>query len=218
MDNQMLESKFDVQMGHYPPPLPLPPGVILLLAAKSGDVAQAQKAIIQMQSNTHTITNSNLNLLPFDDPTTDARGYNSLHLAAMHGHAHIIPLLLNPLVASGVRDRNAVAPTTECTTPGDRLTPLRLAAERGHLEAVRVLLKYGASVTARDGLDQATPLHAAAEAGHTEVAIELVHHGAELEARAVSGQTPLRCVCRSSGRGVRVCVRACRTELNSKHR
>ncbi|CAM9244493.1 unnamed protein product, partial [Sphacelaria rigidula] len=64
--------------------------------------------------------------------------------------------------------------------------------ERGHLETVRVLLDYGASVSARDRIDQATPLHAAAEAGHAEVVVELIRHGADVEARAVSGQTPLR--------------------------
>lgn len=199
---KMLKTNFAVRSGHphHPHPLPPPrPGVILLLAAKSGDAAQAKNAIIQMQNLSNTTDNSddndNLDLPSSDEPATDARGHTPLHLAAIHNHAHIVSLLLTPFACpGGSGGLYAAAPSTECTTPGDRLTPLRLAAERGHLETVRVLLDFGASVTARDGLDQATPLHAAAEAGHAKVAVELVRHGADLEARAVSGQTPLRCV------------------------
>lgn len=145
---------------------PCTPGVILLLAAKSGNTTQVSTALQQ----------------PGVDPNTtiDARGYTPLHLAAIHGHAEVARVLL------------AANASTEITTPGDQLTPLRLAAERGYLQTVQVLLDFGADISARDAIDRATPLHAAAEAGHSLVVVELASSGADMEARAVSGQTPLR--------------------------
>lgn len=199
-----------------------PPEVTLLLAAKTGDFAQAKNAMTQIQTRTmrHKHCSSHINRNTSNDDTgskinmsdkydtiaaiantTDERGQTALHLAALHGHAHITSFLVQaslPITTTAdpgtleTRPSWSTSSLVECATPGDRLTPLRLAAERGHLETVRVLLDYGASVSARDSIDQATPLHAAAEAGHTEIVVELIRHGADVEARAVSGQTPLR--------------------------
>jgi ankyrin repeat protein len=40
----------------------------------------------------------------------------------------------------------------------DKVTPLHRAAMGGHLDAVQVLLKYGADVNAKDGMFSAPPL------------------------------------------------------------
>lgn len=144
---------------------PCPPGVILLLSVKSGDLAR-----------TSYLLRSGIN----PDLTKDAQGNSALHIAALHGHTAIARVLLS------------AGASTELATPAERLTPLRLAAECGHLETAQVLLDAGADVSTRDLIDRATPLHSAAEAGHVSLVLELVRRGADLESRAVSGQTPLR--------------------------
>eukprot|EP00903_Cladosiphon_okamuranus_P011047 g10432.t1 len=179
-----------------------PAGVVLLLSAKSGDVAQAKailgrttaskpddnaptKAVDDRTATPPTSTCGGDDLIPpHPDATRDARGNTALHLAAIHGHFEVAQVLVD-----------AGASTEAAVTRGENegLTPLRLAAERGHLSTVGVLLAAGADTAAEDLVDRATPLHAAAEAGHTAVVIELAGSGsANLEARAVSGQTPLR--------------------------
>jgi ankyrin repeat protein len=71
----------------------------------------------------------------------------------------------------------------------DNVTPLHCAAMGGHVDAVRVLLKYGASVDARDGMFSATPLVWAVEgrsnatqpgADHVEVARLLIAAGSSV--------------------------------------
>lgn len=71
----------------------------------------------------------------------------------------------------------------------DNVTALHRAAMAGHPEAVRVLLKFGADVNARDGMFSATPLiwavegqeHAQPGADHIAVARELIAAGSPLE-------------------------------------
>ncbi len=70
--------------------------------------------------------------------------------------------------------------------------PLHLAAHRGHLAVVDVLLEAGADVNAREACSGATPLHWACEGGHAAVAERLVRAGAALEARdAWMDMTPM---------------------------
>uniref|UniRef100_UPI003D81C575 Designed ankyrin repeat proteins,Ferritin heavy chain, N-terminally processed n=1 Tax=Homo sapiens TaxID=9606 RepID=UPI003D81C575 len=70
------------------------------------------------------------------------------------------------------------------------VTPLHLAAQRGHLAIVSVLLAFGASVNAADLWGQ-TPLHLAATAGHLEIVEVLLRSGASVNARDNIGHTPL---------------------------
>jgi ankyrin repeat protein len=47
-------------------------------------------------------------------------------------------------------------------------TPLHFAADRGHIEIVRLLCDHGADIEARD-YDECRPLHEAAYHGHISV-------------------------------------------------
>jgi ankyrin len=72
----------------------------------------------------------------------------------------------------------------------DMVTPLHLAAKRGHVEVACFLLECGANVTAwdKDGL---TPLHLASREGQLQVACILLKWGASVTARDQNFLTPL---------------------------
>ena len=71
----------------------------------------------------------------------------------------------------------------------DRVTALHRAAMAGYPDAVRVLLRYGADVTALDGMFAASPLvwavegrgHAQPGSDHVAVARELIAAGSPLD-------------------------------------
>jgi serine/threonine-protein phosphatase 6 regulatory ankyrin repeat subunit B len=69
-------------------------------------------------------------------------------------------------------------------------TPLGLASNEGHLEAVRELLVIGADMELRD-VDGETPLFAASCEGHLPVVQELLLRGAAVDVRDLDGFTPL---------------------------
>ena len=99
-----------------------------------------------------------------------------LHRPAESGNA----LVLETMLASGfepdARDK-------------DNVTPLHRAAMGGHVEAVRVLLAFGANVNALDGMFSATPLvwavegrgHPTPEADYVGVARLLIGAGSSVE-------------------------------------
>jgi ankyrin repeat protein len=57
------------------------------------------------------------------------------------------------------------------------LTSLKVAANKGHVEDIREVLKYGAKLK-RANNNGWTPLKVAASKGHFEVVRELLKHGA----------------------------------------
>ena len=79
------------------------------------------------------------------------------------------------------------------------VTPLIIAAHNGHLNSVKILLRYGADIEARgtlkienDVMEGCTPLWAAASAGHLDVVKLLIKRKADVDGRASNGSTPLR--------------------------
>ena len=69
-------------------------------------------------------------------------------------------------------------------------TALHLAAERGHIDMVRLLLTHGAEVDIFNDI-QATPLMCAVENGQLEVVRELLSNGADARLQDNRGFTPL---------------------------
>ena len=85
-------------------------------------------------------------------------------------------------------------------------TPLSWAAENGHLEIVKLLLKEGVGVDSEDAWTPwswakqivRTPLSWAAENGHLEVVKLLLKKGADVASKENDGQTPMS---RAAGNG-----------------
>ena len=72
------------------------------------------------------------------------------------------------------------------------MSPLFIAADRGHLAVVQCLLEHGADVNKAKDRGDITPLHAAVLQGHTDVAICLMESGlADLNARITDGRLPM---------------------------
>ncbi|XP_030054955.1 ankyrin repeat domain-containing protein 6 isoform X2 [Microcaecilia unicolor] len=69
-------------------------------------------------------------------------------------------------------------------------TPLHLAANKGHLSVVQILLKAGCDLDVQDDGDQ-TALHRAAIVGNTEVLAALIHEGCALDRQDKDGNTSL---------------------------
>ena len=80
------------------------------------------------------------------------------------------------------------------------VTPLIIAAYKGHLDSVKILLRYNADIEARGTLkiefneviEGCTPLSAAASAGRLDVVKLLIEQNADVDGRTSTGSTPLR--------------------------
>ena len=86
------------------------------------------------------------------------------------------------------------------TKDGSQITtPLIIAARNGHLNSVKILLRYGADIEARGSvniedqvIEGSTPLWATAATGHLDVVKLLIEQNAEVDGRTSTGSTPLR--------------------------
>ena len=113
-------------------------------------------------------------------PLTNAMA--PIHFAARNNLAGIV----EKLVERGADVNLAIA---------GGLTPLYLAAEQGHLESARVLLRApGIRVNQARGI-RYVPLGVAAQSGHKEVVKLLLRKGADPNIRTATGLTPLHVVC-----------------------
>ena len=68
-------------------------------------------------------------------------------------------------------------------------TPLHMASDRGHLEAVKVLMAHGANLDVQDE-DGLSPLHTAVMCEHEDIVRVLVEGGADLDLLDVDGSSP----------------------------
>src|SRR6266566_5415229 len=69
-------------------------------------------------------------------------------------------------------------------------TPLHVASQEGHVDAVHVLLDHGAHVNSQENVNW-TPLHFASREGNLEVVQLLLEHEATLNARSVYKSSPV---------------------------
>ncbi|MDQ6808327.1 MAG: ankyrin repeat domain-containing protein [Verrucomicrobiota bacterium] len=69
--------------------------------------------------------------------TTDAKGNTALHMAALHGRAEAVHLLLRAGVSTD-------------STNAEGMTPLMMAAEGGQIDVAKMLLKAGANPFLKD--------------------------------------------------------------------
>ncbi|XP_025157073.1 ankyrin repeat domain-containing protein 50, partial [Harpegnathos saltator] len=109
--------------------------------------------------------------------TADRHGQTPLNLAARHGYADVVRVLL----VAGAKVDHA-----DC----DGWTALRAAAWGGHTQVVEQLLKQGAMVDCADW-DQRTALRAAAWGGHEDIIKILLQHGADVNRTDDEGRTAL---------------------------
>ncbi|XP_078218225.1 ankyrin repeat domain-containing protein 27 isoform X7 [Callithrix jacchus] len=108
---------------------------------------------------------------------TSQDGSSPLHVAALHGRADLIPLLLKHGANTGARNT-------------DQAVPLHLACQQGHFQVVKCLLDSNAKPNKKD-LSGNTPLIYACSGGHHEVAALLLQHGASINASNNKGNTAL---------------------------
>ncbi|MFT7773650.1 ankyrin repeat domain-containing protein [Roseateles sp.] len=115
-------------------------------------------------------------LLKGVDPNqADGRGRKAIFIAVREESLRALDSLL-------------ASPQTEVDGPNAQgETPLMIAAIRGSLPAVQVLVKRGAAIN-RQGW---TPLHYACAGPDNGVAAFLIAQGAEINARSENGTTPL---------------------------
>jgi len=77
----------------------------------------------------------------------------------------------------------------------DGRTALHFASENGHVDSVRALIEFGASMNLRDAVGN-TALHCASHYGHFPVVRALIQLGADREIANKEGVTPFRYACR----------------------
>nr|XP_054394229.1 ankyrin repeat domain-containing protein 27 isoform X4 [Pongo abelii] len=108
---------------------------------------------------------------------TSQDGSSPLHVAALHGRADLIPLLLKHGANAGARN-------------ADQAVPLHLACQQGHFQVVKCLLDSNAKPNKKD-LSGNTPLIYACSGGHHEVVALLLQHGASINTSNNKGNTAL---------------------------
>ena len=90
-------------------------------------------------------------------------------------------------------ERNPALANARSATDARGPFPLHVAAEAGQTGAARLLLEYGADVSARDLENDASALGWAAFFGRPELVQLLIAAGSELDQRNRHGLTPLDC-------------------------
>ncbi|XP_041077280.1 ankyrin repeat domain-containing protein 27-like isoform X2 [Polyodon spathula] len=104
-------------------------------------------------------------------------GFTPLHVAALHGHAPLVSLLIGN--GANINAQNA-----------QNATPLHLACQNSHLQVVTSLLECNAKLNKKDHFGN-TPLIHACLRGHLETAKVLLESGASLNVANNQGSTAL---------------------------
>ncbi|RDD40279.1 Ankyrin repeat domain-containing protein 27 [Trichoplax sp. H2] len=111
--------------------------------------------------------------------STDVKGYTSLHMAAIYGKSEIAAILL--------REGGA---NCNVKTKVELLTPLHLACQWNHVNAISILLEHQARINAKN-VQGNTPLHLCSANGHIDASLILLSHDAYVNVKNYQGDTPL---------------------------
>ncbi|XP_071317753.1 ankyrin repeat and SOCS box protein 3 [Trachinotus anak] len=146
----------------------------------------------------------------------DNRGWEALHEAAAAGAAECVQEILSA-AGAGSSSRGCHAYVNSLTHEGE--SACYLAAQRGHLAVVRLLLKAHANINQLTN-DLSCPLYAAVDGGHKEVVELLVSEGAEVNrTHTASCWTCLhQAVYKGHNEIVRILVNVCNLEAVDDHR
>ncbi len=147
-----------------------------------------------------------------------------LFLAAGKGHTGIVKILLKAGANVNAKDKYNLTPLPLAALdhvrtgswlgwPGGE-TPLHQAADRGHTEVVKILLKAGAKVNAKENRGN-TPLHSAVSGGHAETVKILLVSGANVNAKTEYGRTPLHAAALQGARMGEILLKA-GAKINAK--
>jgi hypothetical protein len=88
---------------------------------------------------------------------------------------------------------NETQPSAKIAVAGLGDALILLAAEKGDLQQVKVLLKNNPALIFSKAIDGGTPLHPAATHGHKDVVKLLLETNSEVNAKSNKGYTPLHC-------------------------
>lgn len=106
-----------------------------------------------------------------------AFGMAAIHTAARRNLPNFVVMLI---------DRGVSGP--DDVSQKGSMSPLHFAAQRGAMDAMRVLLELGADKEARTVPEGLTPLHLAASSGRVEPVKALLKAGSSLKAKAADGR------------------------------
>ena len=157
--------------------------VAILYKAARDDAFDVVKDVLQRMSVTERTT-------ALERKTKDGDKFTTpLIIAAHSGNLVSVKILLRYKA-----DREAGGTVKVDDQVIEGCTPLWAAAERGHLDIVKVLIEGNADVNGRNSLNS-TPLKIAAYSGHLDIVCYLVENGADVNARNKSEHTPLMAAC-----------------------
>ncbi|CAJ1081359.1 ankyrin repeat and SOCS box protein 3 isoform X5 [Xyrichtys novacula] len=146
----------------------------------------------------------------------DNRGWNALHEAAAAGSKECVHEILSAVRETG-SSRGCRAYVNSLTHEGE--SACYLAAQRGHLAVVRLLLKTHADINQLTN-DLSCPLYAAVDGGYKEVVALLVSKGAEVNrTHTASCWTCLhQAVYKGHSEIVQILVKTCNLEALDDHK